>query len=91
MSDGALFLVGVGVLLIVLGVVAVTRRQPLPRGWQPGDKISLIEAGMSAADPNFVPAGEMRWEQHVNRFLCWFGLLAGVALVAVGLWYGQNS
>ena len=91
MGAGALILAGVGAVLTLIGTIALRRKQPLPRPWQPSDGISLIELGVSAVDPNFVPAGEMRWEQHVNRLICWFGLFAGIALVCVGLWFGLSS
>jgi hypothetical protein len=91
MSCGGIVLVALGLVLSGVGMVALRSKQPLPRAWQPGDKVSMIELGMSAVDPNFVPAGEMRWEQQLNRLLCWFGFFVGVALVCVGLWYGLNS
>ena len=90
MNSSGIVLVAIGLIIAAISGFALRRRLAPVRPWQPGDGISLIELAVSKIDRNFVPAGEMQWERKTDRLICWFGLFVGVALVLVGLWYGQK-
>ena len=83
-TPGIVLTIG-GLLLVALGIFALTRRERPLRRWRPGDRISLIELGISKIDPNFRPAGEQPWERKFDRLLIWTCLFGGVVLAGVGL------
>jgi len=86
---GGLFLIFFGLAVSAVGLFGIVRKLPPIQPRRPEDGVSMIELAISAVDPNFVPAGEMRWERKLDKLICWFGLFIGFAMVGLGLAYGD--